>query len=87
MAFDRKGLPAAETLHELLDRHRIDLHGGPSRAGNTGKQQSDEMLLHVWKAREARFARCGDAVLRVDTNTFRIWPKPVEVRGKNSTWA
>ena len=50
------------------------------------------MLFRVWKVRDRRFARHGDAVLRVDPLTYRIYPKPVPVSNTNEigdmrTWA
>ena len=41
--------------------------------------QASDMLLRVWKMRDARFARYGDTTLRYDMNTHRIYPRPVEV--------
>lgn len=39
----------------------------------------DEMMLRVWKTKDARFCTYGDTVLRFDEATFRLWPKPAEV--------
>lgn len=40
---------------------------------------SDEMLIHVWKAKDMQFAMCGDIPLRFDKLTKRIWPRPQAV--------
>lgn len=46
--------------------------------------QSEDMLLRVWKVKDPRFGRYGETTLRLDPQTFRLWPKPVPAAdGKN----